>query len=62
LKLLVTKAFVAWRLWTPLQRQHGRTEVISALHRNCRERAVSGRSYEITVQEFIKEIREGAFR
>ena len=42
--------------------QHGRAEVISAFHRKLRERAISARSYEITLREFLNEIGAGAFR
>jgi predicted nucleic acid-binding protein len=42
--------------------QHGRAEVISVFHRKLRERAISARLYEITLQEFLNEIRGGAFR
>ena len=42
--------------------QHGRTEVISAFHRKLRERAISARLYEITLQEFLNETNGGAFR
>ena len=42
--------------------QHGRTEVISAFHRKLRERAISARLYEITLQEFLNETHAGAFR
>jgi predicted nucleic acid-binding protein len=42
--------------------QHGRAEVISAFHRKFRERAISARLYEITLKEFLKETRGGAFR
>lgn len=42
--------------------QHGRTEVISAFHRKLRERAISARLYEITLQEFLNETHDGAFR
>jgi predicted nucleic acid-binding protein len=42
--------------------QHGRAEVISALHRKLRERAISLRLYEIVLQQFLNEIRVGAFR
>ena len=41
--------------------QHGRAEVISAFHRKFRERTISARLYEITLQEFLKETRGGAF-
>ncbi len=41
--------------------QHGRAEVISAFHRKFRERAISARLYEITLQEFLNETRGGAF-
>ena len=40
---------------------HGRTEVISAFHRKFRERAISARLYEITLQEFLNETHGGAF-
>jgi len=42
--------------------QHGRAEVISAFHRKLRERAVSARLYEITLRQFVNEMRAGAFR
>ena len=42
--------------------QHGRAEVISAFHRKLRERAISARLYEITLREFLTEMRGGAFR
>ena len=42
--------------------QHGRTEVISAFHRKLRERAISARLYETTLQEFLNEMHGGAFR
>jgi predicted nucleic acid-binding protein len=42
--------------------QHGRTEVISAFHRKLRERAISLRLYEIALQQFLNEMRGGAFR
>jgi len=42
--------------------QHGRTEVISAFHRKLREHAISARLYQITLKEFLNEIRSGAFR
>ena len=42
--------------------QHGRTEVISAFHRKLRERAITARLYEITLQEFLNETQAGAFR
>ena len=42
--------------------QHGRAEVISAFHRKRREQAISARFYEITLREFLRELRGGAFR
>jgi hypothetical protein len=42
--------------------QHGRVEVISAFHRKLRERAISARLYEITLRQFVNEMRAGAFR
>ena len=42
--------------------QHGRAEVISAFHRKLRERVISARLYEIILQEFLTEMRGGAFR
>ena len=42
--------------------QHGRAEVISAFHRKLRERAISARLYEITLRQFVNEMRAGAFR
>ena len=42
--------------------QHGRAEVISAFHRKLRERAVSPRLYQIGLEEFLNEMRVGAFR
>jgi len=42
--------------------QHGRSEVISGFHRKLGERVISARLYEITLQEFLTEIRVGAFR
>ena len=42
--------------------QHGRAEVISAFHRKLRERAISARSYQIALGQFLNEIRTGAFR
>jgi predicted nucleic acid-binding protein len=41
--------------------QHGRTEVISAFHRKLRERSITARLYEVTLQEFLSETHGGAF-
>ena len=42
--------------------QHGPSEVISAFHRKLRERVISARLYEITLRQFLTEIRVEAFR
>ena len=42
--------------------QHGRAEVISAFHRKLRERAITARSYEIALEQFLNEIEAAAFR
>ena len=36
--------------------------MISAFHRKFRERAISARLYEITLRQFVNEMRAGAFR
>ena len=42
--------------------QHGRAEVISALHRKLRERAITPAFYEAALKQFFDEVRGGAFR
>jgi predicted nucleic acid-binding protein len=42
--------------------QHGRAEVISAFHRKLRERTMTARLYEVTLQQFRDELRADAFR
>jgi len=41
--------------------QHGRAEVISALHRKLRERTLTPALYQIAVQQFLHDNRSGAF-
>jgi predicted nucleic acid-binding protein len=47
---------------TVLCAQHGRAEVVSALHRKLRETAITASLYRIALREFLKESRSGAFR
>jgi predicted nucleic acid-binding protein len=42
--------------------QHGRAEVVSALHRKLRERAITAHLYKVALQQFIDEVRAGAFK
>lgn len=42
--------------------QHGRAEVIAALHRKYREGNISSKLYAIALQEFEDEVRAGAYR
>jgi predicted nucleic acid-binding protein len=42
--------------------QHGRAEIIAALHRKMRERSVTKSLYLVARQQFLDEIRAGAFR
>ena len=41
--------------------QHGRAEVVAALHRKRREGALTANLYAIALEEFFSEIRAGAF-
>ena len=41
--------------------QHGRAEIIAALHRKMRERSVTRSLYLVARQQFLDEIRAGAF-
>ena len=41
--------------------QHGRAEIIAALHRKMREHSVTKPVYRIVLQQFLNESRAGAF-
>jgi len=42
--------------------QHGRAEVISALHRKFRERTITAHLYEVALEQFRDDLRADAFR